>query len=90
VNNLGSKTETRLTSPVGNAWLTIGGELNKLASNISMGRNFAGVHFRSDAEEGMKLGEAVAVAYLGDMRRCLTEEFDGFGLTGLRGNPIII
>lgn len=28
--------------------LTIAGELNKLASNVSLGRNFAGVHWRSD------------------------------------------
>jgi hypothetical protein len=28
--------------------ITIHGELNKLASNISMGRNAAGVHYRSD------------------------------------------
>jgi hypothetical protein len=68
--------------------LTIGGELDKLAFNISMGRNFAGIHYRADATQGLKLGEAVALAYLGDMRRCLPEDFDGFTLTGFDGQPI--
>ena len=40
--------------------LTVGGELNKLASNIALGRDAAGAHWRSDASEGIKLGEAVA------------------------------
>ncbi|MGH9799315.1 MAG: vanadium-dependent haloperoxidase, partial [Blastocatellia bacterium] len=40
--------------------LTVGGELNKLASNIALGRDTAGVHWRSDGIEGLKLGEAVA------------------------------
>src|SRR5204862_5204506 len=39
--------------------LTVGGELNKLASNIAMSRNIAGVHWRSDAVEALKLGETV-------------------------------
>ena len=36
--------------------LTVGGELNKPASNISFGRNFAGIHWRTDAAESWKLG----------------------------------
>jgi len=48
--------------------LTVGGELNKLASNIAIGRNFAGVHWRSDATESLKLGEEVAIRYLMDER----------------------
>jgi hypothetical protein len=43
---------------------TVGGELNKLAANIAMGRNFAGIHWRSDAEQGLRLGESVALAWL--------------------------
>src|SRR5262249_41232497 len=31
--------------------LFVGGEINKLAFNIAMGRNWAGIHYRSDAEE---------------------------------------
>ncbi len=44
--------------------LCVGGELNKLASNISIGRNGAGVHWRSDATQGMALGEAMATGIL--------------------------
>jgi hypothetical protein len=44
--------------------LTVEGELNKLASNIAIGRNGAGVHWRSDATQGMELGEAVAAGLL--------------------------
>jgi len=70
--------------------LTVGGELDKLASNISTGRNFAGVHYRSDGVEGMDLGESVALSYLADIRRCLTEDFDGFALTTFRGRTVTI
>ena len=48
--------------------LTVGGELDKLAGNIAYGRNFAGLHWRSDAVEGLRLGEAVAVSVLEEMR----------------------
>ena len=30
--------------------VTIVGELNKLASNVALGRNMAGVHFRTDGD----------------------------------------
>src|SRR5262249_446464 len=35
------------TAPYTGAALTVGGELNKLASNIALGRDAAGVHYRS-------------------------------------------
>jgi hypothetical protein len=44
--------------------LTIGGELNKLASNIVMFRTMAGVHWRSDQVQGLLLGEQVAIQLL--------------------------
>jgi membrane-associated phospholipid phosphatase len=43
---------------------TVGSELNKLAANIAMGRNFAGIHWRSDALQGLLLGESIAKAWL--------------------------
>ena len=42
--------------------------LNKLAANLALGRDIAGVHWRSDGREGLKLGEAVAVGHLTDLR----------------------
>ena len=37
--------------------ISIHGELNKLAANVAIGRNMAGVHYRSDYIESTKLGE---------------------------------
>jgi hypothetical protein len=39
---------------------TIGTELDNLADNIGLGRMWAGIHWRSDHEAGMKLGRTVA------------------------------
>lgn len=41
--------------------ITIAGELNKLAANISIGRNMAGVHYYSDYYDSVRLGERIAV-----------------------------
>lgn len=70
--------------------LTVGGELNKLASNIATGRNIAGVHWRTDGVEGIKLGEAVAISMLRDMRETYSEPFDGFSLTKFDGTTITV
>jgi len=39
-------------------------ELNKLATNVSYGRNTAGVHYAEDGHAGLLLGEAVAIEHL--------------------------
>jgi membrane-associated phospholipid phosphatase len=70
--------------------LTVGGELNKLAFNIGMGRGWAGVHWRSDVQEGLKLGEAVAIGILTEMRALVNEDFQGFSLTTFDGTSITI
>ncbi len=46
--------------------LTVRGELNKLAANMALGRNRAGIHYRTDGIEGLRLGEAAALAFLAD------------------------
>ncbi len=51
--------------------LTINNELNKLAANVSLGRDTAGVHFRSDGIEGMNLGEKVAITMLAKLQSYL-------------------
>ena len=43
--------------------LTIGGELNKLAFNVPMGRNWAGVNYRSDITTGYMIGEEAAILF---------------------------
>lgn len=70
--------------------LTVGGELNKLAGNVSYGRDAAGVHWRSDELEGLKLGEEVAIGVLRDTRTTFTEEFGGFTLTKFDGITITV
>ncbi|KON88034.1 phosphoesterase [Sporosarcina globispora] len=76
--------------PYSGAPLTIGGELNKLASNITYGRDTAGLHWRSDGVEGLKLGEAVAIGILRDYKATFNENFNGFSLTKFDGTTIII
>lgn len=70
--------------------LTVGGELNKIASNVANGRNIAGVHWRSDANESLKLGEQIAIGILRDQRSCYNEVFNGFGLTTFDGTTITV
>jgi hypothetical protein len=70
--------------------ITVGGELNKLASNISLARDAAGVHWRSDGSEGMRLGEEVAIRLLQEMSITYNEDFQGFKFTRFNGTPITI
>ena len=70
--------------------LTVGGELNKLASNVAIGRNFGGIHWRSDATESLKLGEELAIGYLAEERACFNEEFAGYSLTKFDGTTITV
>jgi hypothetical protein len=65
--------------------LSVGGELNKLAANVALGRNFAGIHWRSDYAESIKLGEAVAISILEDHRLTYNEPFGGFRFTKFDG-----
>jgi hypothetical protein len=64
--------------------LTIQGELDKLAANISIGRNMAGVHYYSDYYDSLRMGERVAVGILmeqastyGDGMETAFKSFDG-------------
>lgn len=70
--------------------LTVGGELNKVASNVALGRNTAGVHWRSDGTESLKLGEALAIGILRDQKSCYNEVFNGFSLTKFDGTTITV
>ena len=76
--------------PYTGAPLTVGGELNKIASNVATGRNVAGVHWRTDALEAMRLGEAVAISILRDTQGCFAEPFSGFSLTKFDGTTITV
>lgn len=57
-------------------YLTVNGELHKLAHNISFGHGIhAGIHWRSDTDESIKLGEAIALSYLRDHAQAYNEHF---------------
>ena len=47
--------------------MTVATEINKIASNVVLGRDWAGVHYRSDGIKGMELGEEVAMKFMGDL-----------------------
>ncbi len=68
--------------------LSVGGELDKLASNIALGRDFAGVHWRSDSTGGLALGELVALDLLRERRLLPTETFTGFSLRRFDGKRV--
>jgi len=57
---------TALVAVADNAAMTLNSELNKLAYNVALGRDWANVHYRADGEMGILLGEEVAINYMKD------------------------
>lgn len=55
--------------------LTVEGELNKVASNIAIGRNWAGVHYFTDYIESLRLGEQIALGLLEEQKLTYGETF---------------
>lgn len=55
---------------------TIGEEARRMADNIGMGRLWAGVHWRSDHEAGLKLGQVVACLVLQQLASICGGDFD--------------
>jgi hypothetical protein len=56
--------------------MTINGELNKLANNVSFGHGIhAGIHWRTDTSASVQLGEAVAISMLQDRAATYAEKF---------------
>lgn len=72
------------------AKMTVEGELNKLAANIAIGRNHAGVHWRSDYTESLKLGEKVAIDILRDQKSGYNETFGGLKFTRFDGTTVVV
>ncbi|WP_295880935.1 vanadium-dependent haloperoxidase [uncultured Thiohalocapsa sp.] len=64
--SLGASLDERLDGD----FLTLEGELNKLAANISIGRNMAGVHYYSDYYDSLRMGERIAIAMLEEQALC--------------------
>ena len=70
--------------------MTVNGELHKLAHNISFGHGIhAGIHWRSDTDYSILLGEAVALSFLQDQAFTYRENF-AVTLTKLDGTSVTI
>ena len=70
--------------------MTVGGELNKLAYNCSLGRDMSAVHWRSDGDQSLLLGEAITISILRDQRPTYNEPFNGFTFTKFDGETITV
>lgn len=80
---------TALEAAPGDPELTVGDELDKLAANISIGRNMAGVHWRTDYTESVRLGEAIALGVMEEQKLGFNE-FSGLTVTRFDGSTVTI
>ena len=76
--------------PYAGAALTVEGELNKLAMNIGINRIQTGIHFRSDAVQGLLLGEQMAISILREMKGLYADVFSGFAFHRFDGTAIVV
>lgn len=84
-------TGENLLAYTGSEDLTLRGEINKLANNIALGRDGAGVHYRQDGVQGLLVGEQQAITLLRDSSETVNEDqFGGFSLTKFDGTRILI
>jgi hypothetical protein len=70
--------------------LTLGSELDKLAENCALGRDAAGVHFRSDSYAGLRLGEAAVLSLLRDRVASIGDGAATYSLTTVDGAKVTI
>ena len=70
--------------------LTVQTEANKIAGNVGMFRNHAGVHWRSDHVESIKLGEKIAISILQDQKWVYNEPFKGWSFHKFDGTHVTI
>lgn len=69
--------------------LTVGGELNKVAANVAIGRNAGGVHYWTDYTASLKLGEDIAISILREQKTTYNEQHF-FSLQKFDGTTISI
>lgn len=70
--------------------MTVGGELNKLACNVAMGRSMGGVHWRSDNTRSLRLGEQVATIILKRQNKDYAEQPFSLSYTNFDGNLVTV
>ena len=71
-------------------YLRVGDELNKLAANISIGRNMAGVHFYSDYIDSLRMGEEIAIGILQEQSVLYPKDQFRVSLTTFDGQKCVI
>ncbi|MGK7879778.1 MAG: phosphatidic acid phosphatase [Crocosphaera sp.] len=87
-----------LTAYTGGETLTVHGELNKLIANITLFRDGAGMHWRTDgttsgpsgvykATGGNLLGEKMAISMLRDIKKTYAENVGTFCFNSITGEP---
>ncbi len=65
-----NSTGNALIDVTDGSYLTLEGELNKVAANIAIARNMAGVHYFSDYYDSLRLGEEIAIGILEEQALC--------------------
>ena len=71
-------------------FLRVGDELNKLAANISIARNMAGVHYYSDYIDSLRMGEEIAIGMLQEQSLLYPKDPFQVSLTSFDGKRVII
>jgi len=71
-------------------FLRLGDELNKLAANVSIARNMAGVHYYSDYIDSLRMGEEIAIGILQEQSIMYPKDPFQLSLTSFDGKRVII
>ena len=71
-------------------FLRVGDELNKLAANISIARNMAGVHYYSDYIDSLRMGEEIAIGLLQEQSIMYPKDPFQVSLTSFAGKRVIV
>ena len=87
---LGNQPELPAYTGTDKAQMTVAGELNKIASNVAMGRSMGGVHWRSDNTRSLRLGEQIATIILKREVAEYAERPVRFEYTSFDGHKVII
>jgi len=69
--------------------LTIQGELDKLAANVAIGRNMAGVHYYTDYYDSIRMGERIALGILQE-QMATYPEYVSISFTSFDGDFVLL
>ena len=86
----GGQTLIPYVAPPGEPPLTVGGELNKVVSNVSQGAQHGRRALAQRCDASNALGEAATISMLYDMKRTFSEPFSGFSFTKFDGTTITV